>query len=96
LDFLDFCSQCVPIMFPVNLQCVFQVPNMFPIAPYFYAILFFSFGEGGGSWIFVVHNVFPLYLQLVPQVLKMFPIAFHFYPISVVEKCDLVTYIGWA
>jgi hypothetical protein len=26
----------------------------------------------------------------------MFPIAFHLYPISVVEKCDLVTYIGGA
>jgi len=26
----------------------------------------------------------------------MFPTPFHFYPTSVVEKCDLVTYIGGA
>jgi hypothetical protein len=42
LNSQDFCSQCVPIMFPMNPQCVLQlVPQllkMFPIASHFYLL----------------------------------------------------------
>jgi hypothetical protein len=54
------CWQCVPIMFPMSFQHVFQVSKMFPIAPHFYPILFFSYGvQGNGGFLFFL-SVFPI------------------------------------
>jgi hypothetical protein len=80
------CSHYVPNVF-------FQVPNMFPIAAHFYLILFFSFGEGRGSWIFVVQKDVPTIFATCSPTSQDVPNSIS---LLFVQRCDLVIYIGGA